>query len=462
MKFISTLEINNYQFISSMFFNQKLEIDFLFLDDVDIFFDDDFNYQKVRGDFKTSEITNEKIIEDFCYKKNRNSFPKIRRYDLYYDFFIEKFLDDLNINPNVFNELYLKSPKYSYLYITTVNKKEISNDLKNKLEDTILIGLDESFSYLKKLDFDWPKFDEYISKMEDLEVINKYLEKIYEEIQKNLVSAGSTKIYKMINDNFSKSINSIKDDIHYVRYLCLFPPSRDITSKILKLDDQNIKDPDNYIKHYLYTIMTDYIEEEIDVTDLFLDFKDIFPMLEKRSSLYYSELMHFMNILSIRLTDPGYLNIIKKYKNLYFCFNFAKLKNSNKTVEEVFNNIKIEFPENYQQILNNDQLFGYIISTFHKELDKPVIISFIEEDIIKMSSYPESMLLIYLYFYKERLSKKSEEILLDNQAYKNFLNKPNSFFNEYSSIYTYSWMIGKGDNLLEDPPDFLDFEDEDY
>jgi hypothetical protein len=459
MKYISTLEINNYQFISSMFFNQKLEIETLFLDDLDIFFDVDFNYQKVQGEFKPSEITDEKIIEDFCYKKNRNSFPKIRRYDLYYDFFIEKFLDDLNINIVVFNELYLKSPKHSYLYITTVNKKEISDDLKNKLEDTILIGFDESFSYFKKLDFDWPKFDDYISKIEDLEIINKYLEKICEELQKKQVS-GST-IYKVINNNFSKSLDAIKDDIHYVRFLSLFFPSREITSKILKLDNQNIKDPNNYIKHYLYTIMTSYIEEEIDITDIFLDFKDIFPMLEKRSNLYYSELMSFLNTLSKRLTDPNYLNIIKKYKNLYFCFQFAKLKNSDKTVEEIFNDIKIEFPKNYKEILNNDQLFAYIISTFHKDLDKSVIISFIEEDIIKMSSYPESMLLIYLYFYKERLSQKSEKILSDNKTYKNFLKKPSSFFNEYSSIYSYSWMMGKGNDALDDPPDFLDFDDED-
>ena len=183
-------------------------------------------------------------------------------------------------------------------------------------------------------------------------------------------------------------------------------------------------------------------------------------MLEKRSNLHYSELMYFLDILSRRLTDPNYLNILKKYKNLYFCFHFAKLKNSNKTVEEAFNYIKVEFPEHYKEILNKDQLFAYIISTFIRDLDKPVVISFIEEDIIKMSSDPESILLVYLYYYKKRLSKESEEILLKNKTYQKFLKKPDSFFSEYDSIYTYSWMIGKGEDALDDPPDFLEFEDD--
>lgn len=462
MRYIEELIIDINQFINNDFFSKEIEIEKLEINDFYIFHNDNFFNYTVEGELDISNFKNKKSLQDFINKYDRNSFQKITNFDIYYDFIIDVFLDYLmiekKINISQFDELYLKSSKYSYYYLKH-NQKTIPEDLKNKLENSILSNPEKSVDYLILLEFNWPKLDEYLSKMKSINTVYKYLKQINSEIKDQY----HTEALNEINKRFPKTIKSIKNNIIYVKFLLLYMPTKYTTSQVLKVDNLNLDDPIYYIKDFLSKIIYFYKNDLISTEEIFTDFKDIFPMLEKRASLHNSDMIDLINeiineMIKEKLSDD-YLNILKKYKKLYFNYYFTKVKMSDKNSEEVLKEIKEKFPESYRGILNNDQRLSFIISFFNKD-KKQINIPWLEKDIIELSKYPEEALLSYLYYHKQKLSPKAEKILMNSNLYKEFLNKKDSFIDKFSSIEDFASEIRKDQKKLDDTPSFIIFDEE--
>ena len=458
MKYIQELIININQFINIDFIDKETKIETLKIDDFELFHNDNFLHYTVEGVLDISTFKNKKGIEDFINKHNRYSFPKIQNFDVYYDFIIEVFLDYLmtekKIKISQFDELYLKSSKYSYYYLKN-NKKNIPENIKNKLEDLILSNPEKSIDYLILLEFNWPKLDEYLSKMTTKNIVYRYLKEINSEIRDQYYD----KTFNEINKRFPKTIESIKNDIAYVRFLLLYPPTQYITSQILRIDNLNLDDPNYYIKDFLSKIVYSYKKDLISTEQIFTDFKDIFPMLEKRYSLHNSDIIDLMNEMIKEKLSDDYLNILKKYKKLHFNYYFTRIKMSDKNSEEVLKEIKEKFPETYQEILNKDETLAFIISFFNRD-KKEINIPWLEKDIIELSKYPEEVLLSYLYYHKQKLSPQAEKILIDSNVYKEFLDKQNLFIDKFRSIEDFTWAVRNDQNELDDTPDFITLDEE--
>ena len=153
MKFIKEIKIQFSNFIKEDFFDKNLEIENLKIEDL---------YVEIEGSYASyslNKASNKKIINDnnineikgFIDRINPKDFSNISKYNLYYDFVVEQFIDELkkrkdeNSKKLILKYLY-KSSKYSYQKLLNDND-ELSESEKEKLKDSIFNNLEQKCKY---------------------------------------------------------------------------------------------------------------------------------------------------------------------------------------------------------------------------------------------------------------------------------------------------------------------------
>jgi hypothetical protein len=302
--------------------------------------DEGINY-----DSKKFKINNENIEDYKKYIENNDpkDFKNIKGYDLYYNFIVEKILDEMFLSKDENNykvydlskldPLFFKSPKYAFLYIESKinNKEELDSKTIKKLEKALLQDFKQAEKYARGiLKNRWEELELKIMDQDDPKFFQDYnyaLISIFMEIHDNSKEPDSNS--KKFDEFYNKS-SVFKDFINHPLTIKNGLSSFDFWNP--NIDRILEKFPESYIEYYYSIHKSNDFERNL------LKMKENIMKDPEKIAIYYADPSHKVNLPQDRVKKQKIFDALSQHPNHLIFFAYNRYKENDNDIFKYFPN----------------------------------------------------------------------------------------------------------------------------
>jgi hypothetical protein len=439
MKYINKLNIDINNFIKKDFL-KKIKIDELSVTEVYSFLPDKFK-----------KIINENVddYKKYIEETDLNDYQSINGYDKFYDFIVEKFLDqkyltkseaqrsfltgdDFETEEKIYylkylDPLFFKSSKYAFLFLE--RKKYFSEDkldpnIVKKLEKVILTNLDLSNEYAKKiLKNRWEELELIIFQKGESKDFRDYFNNILQDFFK--YDKDPSKKFDEIYKQSEIFRNFINHPIMISDLLSLFNFWNPTIDKIL------IKSAESYLDYFLNLIYSNFNNPEFMKKNIMKD--------PKKIAIYYSETSRGISAVNELPSDieerQKIFDALSQYPEQLLKF----VKNKYENDEDIFK----DFPNFVSNASKVNEQVHYMIYNF---LERTVL-----ERIRKITDifyWNQNKVDDYINNYQQQFKQVREYMYKTYKPFIEIISKNRIHSNAYANFTLYPFPIKEGEQRI--------------